>query len=502
MTKHKLTRHQFFILTSVLCAIFLAALDQTIVATAAPKIVSDLHDFEAIAWIFSSYMLASTVMIPIYGKLSDIYGRRTFYLGGIIVFLIGSILCGVAFSMPWLIAARAVQGLGAGAIMVESFTIIGDLFPPIERGKWQGAISGMFGLASIIGPVLGGFLSDYASWRWIFFLNLPIGLVALIMTHYHFPALLTKGVKQRINYGGVVLLSSGLLALLFGLVRTEKHHNWLAPDVIALFSLSLVLLAIFKYIDKRSEDPIFPAELFQNKVFSLSIISIFLGAISMFGAISFIPLFTQMALGQTASNSGLILIPYVLALTIASTLTGQIVSRTGKYKAMMLSGTLITSVGMFLLARMDVNTSTTYLTLGMVLLGIGMGNNMPIFIVIVQSSFGHDKLGLVTSSMQLFRNIGATLGTALLGALIINKTEKNLLTISPRDFGSAPLTLSDLPQIFHKMQSLPENAAMLTELRGTFANAISGAFLLCTLLCLMVIIAVAFLPVIKLRKSN
>lgn len=502
MTKSSLDRHQFYILASVLCSIFLAALDQTIIATAAPRIVSDFHDFEALSWIFSSYMLASTVMIPICGKLSDIYGRRPFYLGGIFLFLIGSMLCGIAFSMPWLIAARVIQGIGAGAIMVESFTIIGDLFSPVERGKWQGVISSVFGLASIVGPLLGGFLTEYANWRFVFLINLPFGLIALIMTHYHFPTVLNKGSKQKINYSGVLLFTLGLLALLFAFVQTEKHHNWLAHQVLALFALSFVLLALFISIDRRSKAPIFPRELFRNQIFILAIFSVFLTAIAMFGAISYIPLFAQMALGRSATNSGFILLPFVLSLTSASALSGQWVSYTGKYKLVMVISAVITAIGMYLLAHVSISSSSLRLTFSMVLLGIGIGGNMPMFIVLVQSSFGHDKLGLVTSSMQLFRNIGATMGTALLGAVIINQVEKSFLKISLTELGVDQLMLSDVPRIFEALQEKPAHAEVLLELRKSFAHAINGAFLLCSLLCLLVVIAVLFLPVIRLRKTN
>lgn len=364
--------------------------------------------------------------------------------------------------MPWLIVARAIQGLGAGAIMVESFTIIGDIFPPAERGKWQGLISSVFGLASIVGPLLGGFLTDYASWRWVFFINLPIGIFAIIMTYFNFPQVCQKKIKEKINYAGAALLALGLLAFLFAFMEAERHHQWLTPIVLICFALSAVLLGAFILVDRRSKNPIFPSKLFNNKVFTLSIIAICLTAISMFGAIYYIPLLMQMSFKQSASYSGLSLLPFVLSLSFASALGGQIVSRTGKYKILIIISAIIMTCGMFFLTYSAAEKSMTYLIIAMVLLGAGIGGNFPVYIVIVQSSFGHEELGLVTSSTQLFRNIGATMGTAFLGTLIINWVDKGY----------------------------------------SFSHAIGYAFIFCLILCIITVFIVSFLPIIRLRKSN
>ncbi len=501
MASKRLTNSQIYTLLSVLCAIFLAALDQTIVATAAPKIARDLHDFEAISWIFSAYMMASTVLIPIYGKLSDIYGRRFFYLGGIAIFLVGSMLSGAAMTMWWLIAARVLQGLGAGAIMVESFTIIGDLFPPAERGKWQGLISSIFGLASIIGPLLGGILADYASWRWVFYINLPIGIVAMILIHFHFPAVLKEGTDKKINYASALLLALCLLSFLFALVRSENHGRWISTDIIALYILSALSLGVFILCERRAINPIFPAVLFHNRVFVLSIISVGLLSFCMFGVVSYIPLFAQMALGASPSRSGLILIPFVLSMTLAAASAGQIISRTGKYKMLLVIGVLSTTVGLYALSHISVDTSSHEMAVSLALVGLGIGITMPIYLVIVQSSFGHDRLGLVTSSMQLIRNIGSTLGTALLGTLIITYVEKHLLKLSAA-FGDKDLSLSNLADILTSAETNARDQSAISALRGSFAEATHIIIICCLGLALITLALAFFMPTIRLRKTN
>lgn len=501
MVAPRLTKTQAFTLVSVLCSIFLAALDQTIVATAAPKIASDLQDFEAISWIFSAYMLASTVMIPVYGKLSDNYGRRIFYFGGILVFLFGSVLCGTALTMTWIIVARAIQGLGAGAIMVESFTIIGDIFPPAERGKWQGIISSVFGLASIIGPLLGGFFTDYASWRLVFFINIPIGIVAMYLVHLHFPASLKKGSQKRINFPNAMLLAFTLLTFLFALVRSEAHGKWLSADIIGLALVSLVSLVAFIVRDRRASNPIFPALLFHNRIFNLSIISLFFLSICMFGVISYIPLFAQMALLASPSSSGFILLPFVISMTTASALSGQIVSRSGKYKMLLIFGVTCVSIGTLLLSRMTIGTSAHQLTRDLIFVGTGIGFTMPIYMVIVQSSFSHDKLGIVTSSMQLIRNIGATLGTALLGTLIMIYVEKHLIKLNIH-VAKENMALGNFSEILQAIQSNTQDQTSLLAMRTSFAGATHLILSLCLVLTVATLVITFFLPVIRLRKTN
>ncbi len=501
MGQKRLNTTQIFTLVSVLCSIFLAALDQTIVATAAPKIASDLHEFEAISWIFSAYMLASTVMVPIYGKLSDTYGRRIFYLGGIFVFLLGSVLCGTALFMAWIIVGRIIQGLGAGAIMVESFTIIGDIFPPAERGKWQGLISSVFGLASIIGPVLGGLLTDYASWRWVFFINIPIGLLAMGLVRRHFPKVSNKGSLEKINFMNAFLLTLTLLAFLCALMRSEAQAQWLSGDVIFLLTASLILLVIFVIRDQRAVYPIFPAMLFHSKIFNISIIAVFLLAICMFGVVSYLPLFMQMSLMKSSSASGLILIPFVVALTLASALGGQIVSRTGKYKSLVVSGVAITCAALFMLSRITLSVSPAQLTFNLILVGAGMGVTLPIFIVIVQSSFGHDHLGLVTASMQLIRNLGATIGTAVLGTLIVISVETKLFAAGVHT-GSGNLNLENFTETLKIIQNNVNDQQSLLALRHSFAEATNMVVLCCFFMSSIALALVSCLPVIRLRKSN
>ncbi len=501
MQSPKLERNQIFILASVLCAIFLAALDQTIVATALPQIVKDLNSFDSISWVFSSYMLASTVTIPIFGKLADIYGRRRFYLMGIVVFLAASVACGLAQSMSALIAFRALQGLGAGAIMVNSLAIIGDLFSPAERGKWQGVISSMFGLASIIGPLLGGWLSDFASWRYVFLVNIPFGLVVLLIIHYNFPHQPKEKQHHTIDYPGAVLLSLGLLSLLFSAVSVGERHRWHSPQVLFLLLLSFLLLAAFVRIELRAKAPIFPLELFSNRAFNVSIAVIFLNGMCMFGVISYIPIFAQITLTRSASDSGLILIPLILALTLSSVISGQIVSRTGKYKIVLIIGSLMTAIGMYLLAGMGSETTSLQLLQSMVLMGAGFGTGMPIFIVVTQSSFPHSKLGVVTSSTQLFRSIGSTLGIAFLGTLMTAKLSSAMATIDPSKFGLHDIDVAHFQKYFTPAFQ-QHGAPLLKLLRDDFTLSVSYVFSVCAVLSVVSLLLVFFLPEIPLRRRN
>src|SRR5882672_8029145 len=412
------TRRKLLVMAGVMAALFLAALDQTIVATALPRIVQEFHGLEHLSWVIAAYLLASTVVVPVYGKLSDLYGRKPFILSAIVLFLIGSVLSGFSQSMLQLVIFRAIQGLGGGAIFANAFAVVGDLYPPAERGRWQGLLGGVFGVSSIVGPTLGGWLTDHASWRWNFFINIPVGIVAFAAVACLLPHIVPSRRSRSIDFLGAALLTVSLVALLLAMIWGGNTVAWSSSTVLGLFGAALVGTALFVFVETRAEDPILPLSLFSNRIFSVSMAALFLVGIGMFGSIVFIPLYAQLVLGVNATHSGTILTPLTLAFVTASVISGQLTSRTGRYKGMAVVGLALATVALFWMSRMSAATSSWSLVLRMIATGLGIGATLPVFTLAVQNAFEHEMLGVATASSQLFRSIGATVGTAVLGSVL------------------------------------------------------------------------------------
>lgn len=434
MLHHLSKRNKIIVMISVMFGLLLAALDQTIVVTAMPRIVQDLNGLQHLSWVFTAYLLASTVTVPIYGKLGDMYGRKPFYIGAIILFLIGSALSGAAQNMGELIAFRALQGIGGGALMANSFAIIGDLFVPAERGRWQGLFAAVFGLASVIGPLLGGWLTDNASWRWVFYINLPVGAVTLFLAATYMPKIAGKAKDRAIDFLGAGLLAVSLISLLLAVTWGGTQYAWDSRQIIGLFVTAAVGTAAFLFAERHAEEPILPLSLFRNRIFNVSMIAIFLSAMGMFGGILYIPLFAQYVIGESATNSGTILAPMMAGLIVSSIGAGQVMSRTGRYKALAVGGMAIVVGAMYWLAHVGTGTTQAGLIERMVVMGVGLGMTMPVFNLAVQNAFSQAELGVATASTQLFRNMGGTIGTAIMSGVLNNALVRNLSDIGSTSF--------------------------------------------------------------------
>lgn len=515
----------------VMLAMFLSALDQTIVATAMPKIVSDLQGLEHLSWVFTSYMLASTVIVPIYGKLSDLYGRKSFLLSAIVIFLIGSILSGLSQNMFQLIIFRAIQGIGGGAIFANAFATIGDLFPPAERGKWMGLFGAVFGLSSVIGPSLGGWLTDNASWRWNFFINIPVGILALLVIGFLMPKIHHEVKNKSVDYLGSLFLTIGLVTLLLAFVWGGSQYAWASWQIISLLVAAVASLLLFGIIEKNVKEPILPLDLFKNQIFAVSMIIIFLTGIGMFGSILYVPLFAQLVLGTSATSSGAILTPLMLGMVAGSVITGQLVSRTGRYKWMAIIGLAIGTSAFYFLSRMGTNTTQGELIIRMIAAGAGLGVSFPVFNLAVQNAFDHSRLGVVTASTQLFRSIGGTVGTAILGGVMNTALTKKLGDLSSDPFVKmigksqsqfdlshidanklqAILTGQGRSAIENRLELLPpmmKPYAMtafydfLNKVKAAFASSVVEVFIISTVVMGMAFLMTFFLKEIPLRKTH
>jgi EmrB/QacA subfamily drug resistance transporter len=412
-------RETILTMIGVLLVMLLASLDQTIVSTAMPRVIADLQGFDRYTWVSTAYLLTSTVMVPIYGKLSDLFGRKPLFLFGIVVFLIGSALSGASQSMNELIAFRALQGIGAGALMPIAIAVVGDLFTPRERGKWQGVTGAVWGFSAIVGPTLGGWITENTSWRWVFYVNLPIGIIAMLVLIFLMPTLRGAEKKVSIDYTGAALLIAGTVPLMLGFTWAGTQYDWLSPQIIGLFAGAVMVLTAFviyeALLERRGGQPIIEPSLFKNSIFSVSTIVTVIFGVGLFGSIFFIPLFVQGVVGTSATNSGLILTPLMLTSIVGSVISGQLVSRLGKYKWIAILGMIISVAGGLLLVRLDVNSGNNDVLLAMLVMGLGMGFGMSLYTLVVQNALPR-KIGQATSALVFFRSIGGTIGLAAMGS--------------------------------------------------------------------------------------
>jgi EmrB/QacA subfamily drug resistance transporter len=405
---------------ALLLGMLLAALDQTIVSTALPTIVSDLGGMEHLSWVVTAYLLASTAATPLWGKLGDQYGRKRLFQAAIVIFLVGSALCGMARNMPELIAFRALQGLGGGGLMVLSMAIVGDLVPPRERGRYQGLFGAVFGATSVLGPLLGGLFTEHLSWRWVFYVNLPIGVVALavIAAVLHIPH---KATRHVIDYLGTFLIASVATCLVLVASLGGTTWAWGSPQIIGLAVLGVVLACAFVAVERRAAEPVLPLKLFRVRTFTLSAVISFIVGFAMFGAMTYLPTFLQVVQGVSPTMSGVHMLPMVAGVLLSSTVSGQIVSRTGRWKVFPVAGTAVTTLGLLLLHQLDEASSTAEMSAFFFVFGLGLGLVMQVLVLIVQNAVAYEDLGVATSGATFFRSIGASFGVAIFGTVFASR---------------------------------------------------------------------------------
>lgn len=483
------------LITGLLVAMLFGALDGTIVGTALPRIVGELEGLSMMAWLTTAYMLTSTTIVPIAGKLADLFGRKSIYIAGLVIFIIGSALCGMADTMNQLIIFRAIQGIGGGIMMPMAMIVIGDLFTGAERAKWQGVFGGVFGLASILGPQVGGWIVDSLNWRWVFYINLPVGILAIVLIslglHNHRVA-----ERVKLDLAGMFTMVVAVVSLLLALTFGGDKYDWLSWQIISLLASSVVFFSLFVFVERKAEEPIMPIHLLKNKTFVVLNSVGFFMSVGMFGAIMFVPLFMQGIIGMSPSESGTMMFPMMFALIIASMIGGRLVQKIG-VRPQVIVGMVLVALGFFLLSTMDVDTNKWTAMSFMATLGFGLGFVNPVITLALQEVFPKSQLGIVTSSSQFFRQIGGTFGATLLGAIMNHRSKdlleakflplleqlpaqaqamtdsfKQLVESNPQSVYSVILNPDTLKKIPEQMQQL-----FVPVLKQTLVDALSDVFL-------------------------
>ena len=511
-------RTKVLVIAGTLLGLFTAAMDQTVVATSIPKIVADLGGFGLFSWVGTGFLLASTTTVPIVGRLSDMYGRKPFFMLGIVLLLLGSALAGSSQTIEQLIAFRVIQGFGAGMIMAIAFTIVGDVFPPSERGRWMGLMAGVFAAASVLGPLIGGTLTDHADWRWVFYINLPMGGLALALLAFGMPRL-RPATAQKMDYRGIVLLCATTVPMLLAFSWAGNRFDWISPEVIGLLAWSVVALALLVYTELRTEEPLLPMHLLKKRVFTVSgLVALFTG-FAMMGSLFYIPLFVQGSLGASATNSGLVTMPMMIAMALAAAIAGQVMSRVGKYRVIGVVGLIVMVIGMAILSMVDASSSRSDVTYAMIIFGIGLGTSIPLYTLAVQNSVPYRVMGVSTSTMQFLRSVGGTMGVAIMFSVIqvqyhdgveenvpavVREQEQLSQALEDPQFLLNPGALEQVESAFAGFGEAGEALfeETITGVRESLAAGVSESFFIAIWVLCLAVVAGVFLKDEPLRKTH
>ncbi|QKG22527.1 MFS transporter [Actinomadura verrucosospora] len=492
-------RDLYVILGALMLAMLLAALDQTIVSTALPTIVSDLGGLNHLSWVVTAYLLASTASTPLWGKLGDQYGRKRLFQGSIVIFLVGSALCGIAQDMNELIFFRALQGLGGGGLMVLVVAIVGDVVPPRDRGRFQGLFGAVFGISSVCGPLLGGWFVDNLSWRWVFYINIPIGIVALLVIA---AVLHASGERERhrIDYLGTLLIVGWSVGLVLMTTWGGTRYDWLSAPIIVLAVVSVVLIVVWLWVEQRAAEPIMPPHLLRHAVFALSSAISFVVGFAMFGALTFLPIFLQVVHGVSPTLSGVHLLPMMLGMLVASIGSGQLISRTGRYKVFPVVGTPLIAIALYLLSRLDENSSTLSMSLRFALLGFGLGLVMQVLVIAVQNAVSYKDLGSATSGVTFFRQIGGSFGVAVFGSVFSNELAKHVGDLAKSRLlppGFNPTAVQGNPKLLDKYPASVKQGVL-----HAYAQSIDTVFLWAVPVAAVAFVLTWFLREVPLRATS
>jgi len=482
------------IFLAIVLGMLLAALDQTIVATALPTIVADLGDAGHQSWVVTSYLLASTIVTALVGKLGDLFGRKRVFQAAVVFFVVGSVLCGLAQSMAMLVGSRALQGIGGGAITVTASALIGEVVPLRERGRYQGILGAVFGVTTVIGPLLGGYFTDYLTWRWAFWVNVPVSVLVLVAAAVAIPQL-TAATKPVIDYAGIVFVGVGAAGLTLATSWGGTFYPWGSPTIIGLFAGSAAALGIFAWVESRAPAPILPTRLFRSPVFTVCCVLSFVVGFAMLGAMTFLPTYMQYVDGVSATTSGLRTLPMVVGMLITSTGSGILVGRTGRYKIFPVAGTALMALAFLLMSRMDPSTSALVQSAFLVILGAGIGLSMQVLVLIVQNTSNFEDLGVATSGVTFFRTIGSSFGAAIFGSLFSNFLKDRMGPALAA--GGVPASAVASPEALHRQ---PHSVS--APIVAAYADSLTQVFLCAAPVALLGFVLALFLREVPLRDIH